>query len=109
MLSDIIDSGMLPVMMRRGGKELTFDRVSRRLTTKRSRLSCAATLQVLEETGYDASEGANEKDFLSLYLHGQQTTMYIVSGVDEDFAFEPQVRVCMYVCMWWRTKQEERK
>lgn len=49
-------------------------------------------VQVMEETGYDASAGANEKDFLTLYLNGQQTTMYIVTAVDEGFAFEPQVR-----------------
>lgn len=45
----------------------------------------------MEETGYDASAGANEKDFLTLYLNGQQTTMYIVTNVDEGFNFEPQV------------------
>ena len=49
-------------------------------------------VQVMEETGYNASAGANEKDFLTLYLNGQQTTMYIVTDVDEGFAFEPQVR-----------------
>lgn len=53
---------------------------------------CGGGVQVMEETGYDASGGANEKDFLTLYLHGQQTTMYIVTAVDEGFAFEPQVR-----------------
>lgn len=54
--------------------------------------ACGINKQVMEETGYDASKGANDKDFLTLYLNSQQTTMYIVSGVDEDFAFEPQVR-----------------
>lgn len=48
----------------------------------------------MEETGYDAASGANEKDCLTLYVNGQQTTMYIVTGVDEGFRFEPQVRPC---------------
>lgn len=48
-------------------------------------------VQVLEETGYDASGSADEKDVLTLYLNGQQSTMYIVTGVDEEFPFEPQV------------------
>ena len=47
--------------------------------------------QVKEETGFDASAKANEKDSLSLYLNGQQTTLYIIPGVDESFPFEPQV------------------
>lgn len=57
--------------------------------------------QVQEETGYDARWGANEKDFLTLYLNGQQTTMYIVVGVDEAFDFEPQVRKEISAIEWF--------
>ena len=54
-----------------------------------------------EETGYDARGGANEKDFLTLYLNGQQTTMFIVVGVDETFPFEPQVRKEISAVEWF--------
>lgn len=57
--------------------------------------------QVQEETGYDARGGANEKDFLTLYLNGQQTTMFIVVGVDETFPFEPQVRKEISAVEWF--------
>lgn len=57
--------------------------------------------QVQEETGYDARGLANEKDFLSLYINGQQTTMYIVVGVDETFPFEPQVRKEISAIEWF--------
>lgn len=49
--------------------------------------------QVWEETGFDASEKANENDALSLYLNEHQSTLYIVTDVDEDFPFEPQVNL----------------
>lgn len=54
-----------------------------------------------EETGYDARGLANEKDFLSLYINGQQTTMYIILGVDETFPFEPQVRKEISAIEWF--------
>ncbi|CAM9462405.1 unnamed protein product [Ectocarpus sp. 6 AP-2014] len=61
----------------------------------------AAIREVQEETGYDARGGANEKDFLTLYLNGQQTTMFIVVGVDETFPFEPQVRKEISAVEWF--------
>ena len=54
-----------------------------------------------EETGYDARRLANEKDFLTLYINGQQTTMYIIVGVDETFPFEPQVRKEISAIEWF--------
>ncbi|CAN0502865.1 unnamed protein product, partial [Ectocarpus sp. 12 AP-2014] len=61
----------------------------------------AAIREVQEETGYDARRGANEKDFLTLYLNGQQTTMFVVVGVDETFPFEPQVRKEISAVEWF--------
>lgn len=57
--------------------------------------------QVQEETGYDARGLANEKDFLTLYINGQQTSMYIIVGVDETFPFEPQVRKEISAIEWF--------
>ncbi|CAN0280675.1 unnamed protein product, partial [Hapterophycus canaliculatus] len=57
--------------------------------------------QVQEETGYDARGGAREKDFLTVYLNGQQTTMYVVTGVDETYPFEPQVRKEISAIEWF--------
>lgn len=54
-----------------------------------------------EETGYDARGLANEKDFLTLYINGQQTTMYIAVGVDETFPFAPQVRKEISAIEWF--------
>lgn len=74
--------------------------------------SAAAAREVLEETGFDASALFNEKDFLTVYRNGQQTTMFIVTGVDEGFLFHPQVksggrrvsmtlvRLCSLVHVW---------
>lgn len=59
----------------------------------RAPLSLSLFEQVLEETGYDAAGSASEKDCLTLYVNGQQTSMYIVTDVDEGFAFEPQVSI----------------
>ncbi|CAN0446244.1 unnamed protein product, partial [Ectocarpus sp. 12 AP-2014] len=61
----------------------------------------AAIREAQEETGYDARGGANEKDFLTLYLNGQQTTMFVVVGVDETFPFEPQVRKEISAVEWF--------
>ncbi|CAB1117183.1 unnamed protein product [Ectocarpus sp. CCAP 1310/34] len=61
----------------------------------------AAIREVQEETGYDARGGVNEKDFLTLYLNGQQTTMFVVVGVDETFPFEPQVRKEISAVEWF--------
>eukprot|EP00752_Nemacystus_decipiens_P012093 g10720.t1 len=61
----------------------------------------AALREVQEETGYDARALVSEKDFLTLYINGQQTTMYIIVGVDETFPFEPQVRKEISAIEWF--------
>ncbi|CAN0469318.1 unnamed protein product, partial [Discosporangium mesarthrocarpum] len=62
--------------------------------------AAAAVREVLEETGFNAEGMASEKDSLKLYLNGQQTSMYIVTGVDEAYPFEPQVRKEVSAVEW---------
>ncbi|CAM9665427.1 unnamed protein product [Choristocarpus tenellus] len=63
--------------------------------------SAAAVREVLEETGYNAEGMTSEKKSFTVYLNGQQSTMYIVTGVDENFKFEPQVRKEISAIEWF--------
>jgi mRNA-decapping enzyme subunit 2 len=53
--------------------------------------SVAAAREVEEETGFDASALIDARHCISVYASGQQSTMFIVPGVPEDFPFAPKV------------------
>jgi 8-oxo-dGTP pyrophosphatase MutT (NUDIX family) len=56
-------------------------------------LLLVAARETDEETGFDPGELIEPKHCICTYLSGQQSTMYIVPGVPEDFPFAPKVRL----------------
>ncbi|KAG5178281.1 hypothetical protein JKP88DRAFT_188627, partial [Tribonema minus] len=61
----------------------------------------AAAREVLEETGFDASALIDPRAFITLFSNGQQSTMFIVPDVPEDFNFAPRVRKEISAIEWF--------
>jgi mRNA-decapping enzyme subunit 2 len=54
--------------------------------------------QVLEETGYDMSHQLVPEHVIVNTLRDQEVTLYIVTGVPEDFPFQTRTRKEISVC-----------
>lgn len=54
--------------------------------------------QVLEETGYDMSNLLVPEHVIVNTLRDQEVTLYIVTGVPEDFPFQTRTRKEISVC-----------
>jgi ADP-ribose pyrophosphatase YjhB (NUDIX family) len=63
-------------------------------------LDCAVR-EVLEETGFDASQLVNEGDFLEHTDQRQRTRLYVARGVPCDFAFATQTRKEISEIKWF--------
>ena len=48
--------------------------------------------QVLEETGYNLMGKLNPEDVIELSIKEQRISLFIVSGVEEDFPFQTKTR-----------------
>jgi len=61
-----------------------------------------AVREVLEETGYDASESINPEWYIEQSIRSQNIRLYIVPGVPLDTQFAPRTRneigVCTFQC-----------
>jgi hypothetical protein len=49
-------------------------------------------LQVLEETGYNIGGQLDPQNVIEMTVREQRITLFIVSGVPEDFAFKTKTR-----------------
>jgi hypothetical protein len=48
--------------------------------------------QLEEETGYDCSRAIDPRAKCEVFISGQSSTMFFVTGVDENFQFVPRTR-----------------
>lgn len=55
--------------------------------------------QLEEETGFDCSRMINPKAKYQTVVNAQSVTMFFVTGVDENFKFEPKTRMEIGVCL----------
>ncbi|KAI8377938.1 Dcp2, box A domain-containing protein [Radiomyces spectabilis] len=53
---------------------------------------CCAIREVLEETGYDITDGLRKNDYIELTMREQRIRLYIIVGVPEDTEFIPRTR-----------------
>lgn len=51
-----------------------------------------AVREVLEETGFDASDMVQAEDFIEITMKNQNMKLYIIPGVPLDTVFEPRTR-----------------
>jgi hypothetical protein len=48
--------------------------------------------QLEEETGYDCSRAIDPRAKCEVFISGQSSTMFFVTGIDENFQFVPRTR-----------------
>ncbi|SCV02810.1 LAME_0H05402g1_1 [Lachancea meyersii CBS 8951] len=64
--------------------------------------------EVLEETGCDISDYINENAFIERNIGGKNYKIFLVSGIPEDFKFEPKVRNEIEKIQWHDFKKLSR-
>ncbi|CEP61806.1 decapping enzyme complex catalytic subunit LALA0_S04e01134g [Lachancea lanzarotensis] len=64
--------------------------------------------EVLEETGCDISEYIDEEAFIERNIGGKNYKIFLVSGIPEDFKFEPKVRNEIEKIQWHDFKKLSR-
>ncbi|CUS22304.1 LAQU0S05e02366g1_1 [Lachancea quebecensis] len=64
--------------------------------------------EVLEETGFDISDYIDEEQFIERTIAGKNYKIFLVSGVPEDFDFQPQVRNEIEKIQWHDFKKLSR-
>ncbi|KAM3164947.1 Nudix hydrolase domain-containing protein [Lachancea thermotolerans] len=64
--------------------------------------------EVLEETGFDISDYIDEDQFIERTIAGKNYKIFLVSGVPEDFDFQPQVRNEIEKIQWHDFKKLSR-
>ncbi|CCL99538.1 uncharacterized protein FIBRA_01556 [Fibroporia radiculosa] len=72
-----------------------------KINEQEPRPNCAAR-EVLEETGYDLEGQINSEDVIELSIKEQSISLYIVSGIPEDFPFKTRTRKEISKIAWFR-------
>ncbi|CAM9340767.1 unnamed protein product [Phaeothamnion confervicola] len=62
--------------------------------------AACAVRETWEECGYDATGQVGDDNAVSMFMNGQQQTMFIVTDVPEDFPFEPKTRKEVSAVEW---------
>lgn len=57
-----------------------------------------SSYKVSEETGYDLTQQLKSDDFIEMSIKEQRITLYIVTGVPEDYPFQTRTRKEISVC-----------
>jgi hypothetical protein len=58
-----------------------------------------AFLEVLEETGYNLAGEVDPQDVIEMSIKEQKISLYIVTGIPEDFHFQTRTRKEISVCL----------